>query len=318
MIEFARNILLTGASGFVGRRLAARLRALATSGGVLAALDRLAPLDGWTPVNIDIRDEGEVARAIAEVRPDLVVHLAAQSSVALAHGSTEETWRTNFGGTLAIASACARLAPAATLLFASTSEVYGASFIDGVASETTALRPMNAYARSKAAGESMLIDVLAPTNRLITTRAFNHTGAGQNTSFVLPSFALQIARIAKGRQPPVVSVGNLSAARDFLHVDDVLEAYILLLARRNELPVRSTFNICSGKTHSLQSLLESMRDLAAVPFEIHVDPNRLRASDIPNAAGSSALLRDSIGWSPKIALTDLLRELLQAAASSVE
>ena len=277
-----------------------------------------APGADWAVAEAEIDDRESVAAIVRDFAPDCILHLAAQASVGASQAQAEATWRVNFDGTFALAAACARLAPRATFLFTSSGETYGASFRDGEASEGTPLRPQNAYARSKAAAEEMLRDVLGPENRLIVTRAFNHTGRGQDERFVLPAFAAQIARIERGAQPPVMMVGNLDAVRDFLDVRDVCAAYLALLARAPSLKMRSVFNVSSGTGWRIADLLALLKAQAGTPFEIRSDEARLRPSDIPVAIGRSDLLREVAGWRPAHPIEETLRDILaharQAAA----
>ena len=120
----------------------------------------------------------------------------------------------------------------------SSSDVYGASFRQGPATEETPPAPLNPYAASKLAAELMLRDVLPSSSKLIIARAFNHTGPGQDERFVLPSFAAQIARIEAGLAEPRLRVGDLAAERDFMHVADVADAYVRLLERAGGLQRR--------------------------------------------------------------------------------
>ncbi len=304
------SVLLTGANGFVGRKLAPRLADFAGEGAKLTALGRNDAPEGWTCADADIADFDAVARIVREARPNYIVHLAAQSSVGSAENG--ETWRVNAFGSLTLAIACARESPEATVLFTSSAEAYGASFGNGVVDEDTPTAPMNVYARSKAAAEAILADVLPPTSRLVVARAFNHTGAGQDVRFVLPSFARQIAEIEAGLREAVVRVGNLDAARDFLHIDDVCNAYIALLEAAPRLPMRSVFNVASGVSRPIRAYLECMRAHARSPFAIEVDPARLRASDIPVATGKSDRLRELTGWTPSRSLDYLIEDLLGA------
>jgi len=310
-----RRILLTGGSGFVGGYLCPLL-ADETPDARRVLLNR--PGDdrsrtGWEPAFAEIFDEAAIAAIIEEVKPDLVLHLAAQSSVGAGHASAGETWRTNFGGSFALALACSRFTPEATVLFASSAEVYGLSFRQGKVDEDAPLRPQNPYARSKAAAEQMLGDILAPTNQLIVTRAFNHTGPGQDERFVLPSFAAQIARIEAGRQPPCLQVGNLDAERDFLDVRDVCRGYLALIEAARSLPARAVFNISSGRARSIHDLLQTMKAYSKAQFDVVVDPERLRGSDIPRAVGSSSRLQAAVAWRPAIDLRETLEALVDAA-----
>lgn len=307
----AETVLLVGGTGFVGRHLAPALaRAFPHARHIQVSRDAAEQPDcRWHTVVGDITREADVAAIVAQFRPRIIVHLAAQSSVATAVGAAELTWRANLSGTLALASAVAKFAPDATFLFTSTGEVYGSSFNAGPADESTPAQPQNAYAASKLAAEWMLRDVLPRSTRLIVTRAFNHTGPGQDERFVLPSFAAQIARIEAGLVPPVMQVGNLTAERDFLPVGDVVDAYIrLLLAPPAE--SRSVINVASGRPRSIASLLRQLTLLAQTPFDLVEDPGRLRPSEIPRAFGTHARLTAATGWQPTLDIDGMLAGLL--------
>lgn len=307
-------ILLTGASGFVGSRLAPLLAAT-FKGQRLVALTANPP-PGWIGAPADITDAAQIEALIAQERPCKIVHLAAQSSVGAANGVASATWRVNAIGAFALANAVARHSPDATLLFASSAEVYGDAFLAGPVDEDAPPQPKNPYARSKLAAEGIFADLLSPTNQLIVGRAFNHTGAGQDARFVLPSFAQQIAAIEANRHPPVLHVGNLDAERDFMDVDDVCDAYCALLMAKG-LPTRATFNIASGEAHSIRSLLLRLKALARVAFTIEVDSARMRPNDIPRAVGRNNRIIAATGWSPRRLLDPLLQSLLDAARQTV-
>lgn len=309
------RILLTGANGFVGRYLTGGLEQRMPE-ATLVGLGGGAPSGGGDCESVDLRDGEAVARTVDGVAPDLVIHLAAQSSVARGLDAADLTWSVNLSGSLSLALAIARHAPKATLLFASTAEVYGASFLGSPVSETTPTQPMNAYARSKRLAERMFADVLPPTCRLIVARPFNHTGPGQRDDFVLPSFARQIARIEAGLQPPRLAVGNLDVRRDFLDVRDVVEAYGALIEAAADLPRRLMVNIASGHPQALRAILETMRGMARVPFEVTVDPARLRPVDLPVAYAEPALLRRLTGWRPRYDFATTLGDLLDAARAA--
>lgn len=311
---FAR-ILLTGGAGFVGAHLRRRLALAYPQAECLLtvrASSEAAGLD-WPAVEADVADFAAVEAVVARFRPDLVVHLAAQSSVAASLDGAEETWRVNFDGTFNLARASARLEHGVTFFFVSSAEVYGESFRGGDVTEETPLRPGNAYARSKAAAEHMLLDVLPPESPLIVARPFNHTGAGQAPAFVMPSFAAQIAAIEDGRRPARILVGNLEAERDFLDVNDVCGAYMSLLAAASRLPNRFVVNVSSGTSYRIGDLLNALATLALVPFAIEVDSSRLRSSDIPRAAGSNVRLLSSTSWRKTTPIEETLASVLAHA-----
>jgi GDP-4-dehydro-6-deoxy-D-mannose reductase len=310
------RIFLTGGAGFVGAHVAAALakaypqsrRVALLRPGETGANPSFAPLVG------DLLDETAIDRIIADLRPDLVVHLAGQASIGQAAHAAEDTWRVNFLGAFGLGASVARHSPQAVMLFTSTAAAYGASFRDGVLTEDAPLRPMDVYSRSKAAAESALGDVVGPEARLIIARPVNHSGPGQKSrNFVLSSFAAQIAAIEAGKAEARIRVGDLSKARDFLDVRDVVDAYMRLIATARELPERvATFNIGSGEARTISSLLDDLRALARVPFDVEVDPQLLRpsATDIVSVACSPAKLQAATGWSPRFATRDMLAALL--------
>jgi GDP-4-dehydro-6-deoxy-D-mannose reductase len=310
-----QRVLLTGGAGFVGSYLRPALEQ-AFSGAELVLLLRTGSPErpeGWCTAEAEIFDRAAVGEIVARFRPDLVLHLAAQASVGIGAGTAEDTWRVNFEGSFALASACARDAPDTTFFFVSSAEVYGQSFQAGPVREDTPLRPTNAYARSKAAAEQVLADVLPATARLIVVRSFNHTGPGQDQRFVLPYFAAQIAAVEAGRQPACIKVGNLDAERDFLDVRDVCDAYVKLILSSTSLPPRLTVNVSSGSARRIGDLLAILKSKAICNFLIETDPARLRPSDIPRAVGENEKLRSVVDWRPATPIEETLAALLSYA-----
>ena len=305
--------LITGANGFVGPYLRS---ALVTRWPDIEVIGTgISPLSG---PSLDLCDASAVNSMIADIRPDVVVHLAAQASIgALGHQGDEQTWRVNLGGTLNLALALARFAPNATFLFPSSSEVYGRAFGATPVSESTPPQPRNAYSQSKILGERLLDNILPQTARLIVARPFNHSGPGQREDFVLASWAGQIARIERGLQAPVMLVGNLDVARDFLDVRDVVAAYCMLIEAAPRLPARTTVNIASGSARPLRDLLAIFQLASHVPFGTEVDPVRTRPSDIPFACGDAERLRTLTGWQPAISIETTLGDLLDSARKTV-
>lgn len=300
------RILLTGASGFVGRHLRAALAAGLPDASVLAPA-------------FDLTDPAAVEAAVAQARPDACIHLAAISAIGVARDDPAAAWAVNLGGTLSLAGALRRHAPGALLAFVSSADAYGASFRSGEPlDESAALAPLNTYGATKAAADLALGALAAEWGEglhILRLRAFNHTGPGQGGDFAVPAFARQLAAIAHGRQAPVLRVGNLDAARDFLDVRDVCAAYVAVLREGGGMASGSVLNIASGIPRRIGDVLDALIGLSGLDVRIETDPARLRPSDIPLAIGDAARAREWLGWSPRIAWTQTLRDVLDDALS---
>ncbi len=299
--------LVTGAGGFAGRHLVARL--LRDGHEVLAA----GPPEAETPAGarwaeLDVTDGTAVERLLGEARPELVFHLAGFAHVGQAEQRPEACLAVNFGGARHVLEACLARCPGARVLLVSSAEVYGpvpAERMPVVESEPR--RPATVYAVSKAAAELAASHAVARGLDVVVVRPFNHIGPGQSDAFVASSFAHQIARIEAGRQPPVLRVGNLRAVRDMMHVRDAVEAYVRLAERglRGE-----AYNVTSGCAVSIQDVLDGLLALARVPIEVEQDPSRLRAGDAPVFHGSAEKLARATGLRPGLDLPAVLREVL--------
>lgn len=294
-----RRILVTGARGFVGRHLMARLR---------AQMPEAEPVEA----GFDLADPAAIEGAVRALRPGACVHLAAVAAIGAARRDPDRAWRVNLGGTLALARALMAHAPGCALVFASSADAYGGSFRVGRAlDEGAALAPRNTYAATKAAADLALGAMAAEGGlRVLRLRPFNHTGPGQSSAYAVAAFAEQVARIAAGRQAPVVRVGALDAVRDFLDVRDVCAAYVACLRRADALAPGAALNLASGVPRRVGGVLDELLRLAGVEARVETDAARLRPSDIPAATGDAALARRVLGWAPEIAWERTLRDVL--------
>jgi GDP-4-dehydro-6-deoxy-D-mannose reductase len=309
-----QRILVTGATGFVGRHLMSRLRHAFPDATLLAAERGGAPLcpvaDAHLP--IDLQQPESLDALVAQAAPDAVVHLAAQAAVGAAFADPVYTWRVNLLGTLALASSVLKRAPEATFLFISSAEIYGLSFRDNDAAldENAPMRPANPYAASKAACDIALGEMALRGLRCVRMRPSNHTGAGQSDSFVVPAFARQIARIEAGLQEPVMRVGALDRWRDFLDVRDVCDAYVMALRAAPGLPVASVFNIASGNLRRIGDILDALLSRSDAKVEVVEDAARMRPTDVMRTLGNASLARQQLNWAAKVPWDDTLDTVL--------
>lgn len=287
---------MSGAKGFVGQRLEARFRA---AGHAVVGVDR----------EVEITNPGAVAASLGGAEPDAVVHLAAVSSSVVARAAPELAARVNFLGTHAVLEATRKLAPDARVLLVTSGEIYGVAE-EGAPPfrEGDPLAPRTPYARTKACADRLGAMVAEGGLDVVRVRPFNHTGPGQPPNFVAPSFAEQVARIRRGEQEPLVRVGNLESVRDFLDLEDVLDAYERLL---DPAVAPGAYNVASGEGLRIGDLLDQLIAAAGVECRVEADPGRMRPTD--HAVGDASRLRTVTGWSPRIPFQQTLEKLLAAA-----
>ena len=293
-----RHILMTGASGFVGRHLVPLLKASFPGAEVSSG-------------HVDVSDGDAVSRLVRDSQPDACFHLAAVTTVSGARQDPNRAWHVNLHGTLNVARAVLAHARGCRLIFASSAEIYGRSFADGrPLDETALLAPMNGYAATKAAADLALGAMANDGLRVVRLRLFNHTGPGQSDAFVLPAFARQTALIEAGRQTSPLQVGRLDSMRDFLDVRDVCGAYVACLHRDADLAADAVLNIASGVPRRIGDILRELLDLAGLRAELATDTSRMRGSEIPSASGDSSLAYRLLGWAPNIPWQQTLADVL--------
>ncbi len=304
-------IVVTGAAGFVGTRLVHRARSLHPGAQVIGC--DLAPTTakGSGIVFLDVTDTQAVNAFFERHRPSAVAHLAAIAEIDTAATDPHLTWRVNMTGTLNIVEAILKFAPDCRLLFVSSAEVYGRSAFDGhPVTEATPLAPTNTYASSKAAADLMVQEAAGRGLHGTVARPFNHTGPGQASRFAIPSFCRQIAEIEAGLAPPVIRVGMLDGQRDFLDVDDIVDAYLMILAAPPPELDGHALNLCSGISRRIGDVLGQLLALATVEIGVEVVPERVRQRHVPVTVGDASRARALIGWTPTKPFDQTLAETL--------
>jgi GDP-4-dehydro-6-deoxy-D-mannose reductase len=308
------SVLVTGASGFVGRHLCQRLLEEGVS-QIVGVAHHAKDGEGlprdprFKVVLADLLDAQAIEELIRSYRPQEIYHLAAQSSVALSWEDPRQTYEINIFGQLNLLESLLKSQVEASVLIPGSSEVYGKVSPEQVPiREDHPLRPDSPYAVSKAAQDLLGYQYYSAYKmRTLRTRSFNHTGPGQSPAFVCSDFARQIAQIEAGQHRPVIQVGNLEPKRDFTDVRDVVRAYIELTRKgRPEQP----YNVCSGRAYAIGEILEMLLAMSEKRIEVEVTEDRFRPSDLPILLGDNCRIREDAGWSPAISMEESLRDLL--------
>lgn len=300
-------VLVTGVGGFVGRHLARLLAgegARVLGAGVGPAPEGL-PLERWCEA--DLRRSGALDQALVADRPDFVVHLAGQASAGRSFEEPSETFEINALGTWELLESVARRAPRARVLVVGTGEIYGSQPEGSRAHESTPPRPVSPYASSKAAADAFAEVAARRGLDVVRTRSFAHAGPGQAPTFVIPSWAKQIAAIEAGSADPVLRVGNIEVTRDLSDVRDVVAAYRALLERGRS---GAAYNVCRGVGVRLSEVAARLAAAARVPVRVEVDPARFRPADVAYLVGDPGAIAADTGWRAETPLERTLEDVL--------
>jgi GDP-4-dehydro-6-deoxy-D-mannose reductase len=259
---------------------------------------------------IDLTRRQPVAALVRRIKPGIIFHLAAQSSVADSWKDPGRTIAVNAGAQANLLAAAVELAPMPRVLVVGSTDEYGEpDNPDGALDEQTPLRPVTPYGVSKVAQDLLGLQYfLSHALPVIRVRAFNHTGPGQSPRFAVSSFARQIALIEQGRQPPRLKVGNLDARRDFTDVRDMVRAYRMAVELGQPGDV---YNIGSGTSVSLRAVVDILVRMSRRPVTVTVDPARLRQVEPPSYRCDATRFRRLTGWQPEIPLEQTLQDTLE-------
>lgn len=315
------RVLVTGANGFVGSRLVKRLLDAGHEVRGGCGADRPTPSSEpeaagegrlhWMP--LDVRDPQAVG-AFVDGGCDALVHLAGIASVRQANATPDAAWAVNALGTatIAIALAAARRGTGSdpVLLVVSSAEVYRPG-ANRPYRESDPVGPGAPYAASKLGAELAALQTWRGTGlRVVVARPFPHIGRGQTPDFWV-SRRCRALLDAKRRGVRTVAVGELTAVRDFLHVDDVVEAYVALLSKGE---AGEVYNIASGQPVTLEQVHATLERLIDVHPVHETDAREIRADASPYLVGDASKVRRGTGWTPRRSLEDALKEVVDAQA----
>lgn len=305
------NILVTGAGGFVGQHLVRYLASVQTTAKITGTTRHITPdlPEQADYVEIDLLDNVATNHLVETTQPDVIYHLAAQSSPALARGASWHTIETNVRLQLNLFEACVAHDLTPKLIVITSANVYEVNSTTTMPiTEDMPLCPTNAYALSKITQDMMARQYYYQNGLpIVRVRPFNHTGPGQSPNFVASDFAQQIANIEAKLQDPVMYVGNLEAQRDFTDVRDVVKAYALLA---QDGVAGDVYNVSSNQAYSIHDLLHTLLNFTEVDIDVQVDPNKLRPVDVPIIFGSYDKLHQLTHWQPAIPFEKTLLDLL--------
>jgi GDP-4-dehydro-6-deoxy-D-mannose reductase len=308
--------LVTGVTGFAGGHLAEAL--LARGEVEVHGLSRRGQWPGeWRRLAdrvqlcaCDLCDRACLERVLREVRPAQIYHLAGYPHVSRSLQEPELAWTGNLTATRTLYESVAACGLEPRILYVGSGQVYGEPpTADAILDETCLFYPGTPYAAAKAAADLASYQYTRTHGLdIVRARPFNHVGPRQSAQFAVAHFAEQIARIEAGKQPPLLETGNLSPERDLTDVRDTVRAYVRLLegGRTGE-----AYNVCTGRTQSMQDVLDRLLRLTRVAVEVRQRQELVRPRDPAALRASSDKLRRETGWTPAFSLDQTLSDMLE-------
>ncbi len=310
------KILITGITGFVGSHLAEYILNLNEGHEIYGLCRWRSPKDNLAKiynkikmVEGDLGDLSGLLRHFKAINPDVIFHLAAQSYVLSSFNTPIQTLWTNVIGTANLLEAVRLNGIDPVIHICSSSEVYGQVTEQEVPiRESCPFRPASPYAVSKVGEDMVAFQYWASYKiRTIRTRMFTHTGPRRGDVFAMSFFAKQVAAGELGLSEPVIRVGNLNSVRTFCDVRDAVKAYWILV---NKCKPGEVYNIGGNRTLTIGRALEILLSFSQKKFEVRVDPQLLRPSDVTLQIPCIDKFRDETGWEPEIPLEKTLQDIL--------
>ena len=302
--------LVIGGAGFVGKYLVRHLLELKHEVIITKIPMEEARVEGAAVYDLDILDKATVTELLEKISPDLVFHLAAQSSVSMSWKNPQQTVDVNVKGSVNVLDGLRSMKKKARILLIGSGEEYGQVIpSETPVCETSPLRPGNIYAATKAC-QNMIGRIYAQAYgmNLVMVRAFNHIGPDQSPVFAAADFCRQAALIETGMQEAVIRVGNLEAKRDFTDVRDVVHAYVLLAEKGQ---AGETYNVGSGHAVSIGDVLKLVLKQSAVEIQVEVDEKKLRPVDVPVMEADVRKVWRDVGWKAQIQLEQTIGDMME-------
>jgi len=309
-----RPVLVTGAGGFIGGRLAARL---VEQGARVRGLVRYNSRGdrgtlGWLDpavsreievVSGELRDVESVARAVAGV--EVVFHLGAQIAIPYSYVNPRDYFEVNALGSLNVAQAALQ-AGVARVIHTSTSEVYGSARTVPITEEHP-LEPQSPYAASKVAADKLMDSFQRSFDLPVTVlRPFNTFGPFQSARAIVPTI------ISQALVGTTLRLGSLRPRRDLTYVDDTAAGFVAVAEAGDEI-VGRTVQLGTGTDVSIGELVEMVGQALGKQLDVEEDPARVRPpnSEVERLISSPALAAELTGWAPSVSLSEGLSRTIE-------
>jgi UDP-glucose 4-epimerase len=306
------KVLITGAAGFIGTHVTNMAHDMGLDIVLLDSLfvgdTNLAHHSEKFPLyKVDLRNALAVDMAVSEIKPTIVIHLAALHFIPYCNQHPLEAVEANLIGTKNLLAALEKHRPE-KVVAASSAAVY--PIADAPHKETDTMGSTDIYGHTKMLGEDLLELFSKRTGvSSASCRFFNVYGPYETQPHLIPVIVEQLAGGASS-----IQLGNLGPARDYIHGQDIASG-VLSLAEHFDAPY-GAFNIGTGKEWTVKEVVDMCSDILKRDITITQDPKRMRPSDRMHLCADNSLLQKTTGWSPKISFKEGLADLLERELSA--
>ena len=299
MASHSKKVLITGIDGFTGAHLEKRL----LSNGYDVYGLTIADKKNKNYMTADLLDRESVKNALQKIKPHYIIHLAAISF--LKHPDPMDFYKVNiFGALNLLESILEQKFNLKNIIIASSANIYG-NIQSDLIDETMKPDPISHYALSKYAMEQMTKNYFNDI-KIIITRHFNYTGAGQSDNFLVPKIVNHFKE-----KKETIELGNTDIARDFSDVRDVAKAYEILLSSADDSGI---YNICSSEAVTLKQIICICGDITGHKIKIKSNPEYSRENEIKILKGSNSKIK-KLGYIPEYSIEDTLKWMITSKQS---
>ena len=272
-----------------------------------SASSRMEAIQDERIIRCDILERDALVRVFRDIKPDIIIHMAAQAFNGDSWNLEYLTHMTNYMGTLNVLYAAKETVPEAKILLACSSAEYGdIKEEDCPLKEDRLLKPHTPYGVSKAGVEQLGRQyALNFGMKIYLPRMFIHVGTGHPPATAIQNFARQLALIKRGRLKPEIHVGNLTTFRDYIDVRDGVRAMTLLIDKGQ--PAESV-NICNGKAYQIQEILDMLIEISETKVSVISDQSLFRVADEPLLLGDNTKIQ-VLGYSRQYEMRQTLEDV---------
>ena len=300
-----KTALITGSSGFSASHLVARLRR--EDPLRVIGVDWLTPTQSICAVDerfrLDLGEGDKVKRLVKKIKPNLIFHLAG-----IQHGEAKDVYRTNVLGTIHLLEAVRKECPSAGILIIGSAAEYGlVNSCELPVVETTPCRAQGAYGLSKQVSTMIGLDYARCAGlKVVVARPFNIIGVGMPESLFAGAILARARMALNHSGEAVIKVGNLESQRDFIAVEDAVDAYVRMISGCFWGEI---FNICSGHPLKMGDLAKMLLSHSSRPIRLETNPALVREGEVNVIYGSGEKARRAFGFVPSVGVKETAKRM---------